>query len=112
MSHSCFLHGSMKAILYIGFVLEYFPKLGKYYVVITVKFGKTITTMKCYPLFARLLCALEGNYLEANSEPVEHVDVLEGHVQCLKFSCSVPAVTGRGFIEVMTIMPIVKLFNV
>ncbi|KAL6525865.1 Cysteine desulfurase mitochondrial [Orobanche minor] len=48
----------------------------------------------------RLLCALEGNYLEAQCESVEHVDGLEGHVQCLKFSCSVPAVTGRGFIEV------------
>ncbi|PIN24565.1 hypothetical protein CDL12_02712 [Handroanthus impetiginosus] len=48
----------------------------------------------------RLLCALEGNYLEANSEPVEHVDGLEEDIQCLKFSCSVPAVTGRGFIEV------------
>ncbi|KAI3449341.1 hypothetical protein Pfo_006006 [Paulownia fortunei] len=48
----------------------------------------------------RLLCALEGTYLEADSESVEHVDGLGGHVQCLKFSCSVPAVTGRGFIEV------------
>ncbi|XP_057790305.1 squamosa promoter-binding-like protein 1 [Salvia miltiorrhiza] len=48
---------------------------------------------------SRLLCALEGNYLEANSESMEHVDSLE-HVQCLKFSCSIPAVTGRGFIEV------------
>lgn len=55
--------------------------------------------MKCYALFARLLCALEGNYLEADSESTEHVDSLE-HVQCLKFSCSIPAVTGRGFIEV------------
>ncbi|KAL6515883.1 Cysteine desulfurase mitochondrial [Orobanche gracilis] len=49
----------------------------------------------------RLLCALEGNYLEAQCESVEHVDGPEGrHVQCLKFSCAVPAVTGRGFIEV------------
>ncbi|KAL3648156.1 Cysteine desulfurase mitochondrial [Castilleja foliolosa] len=49
----------------------------------------------------RLLCALEGNYLEANCESVEHVDdSLEEHVQFLKFSCSVPAVNGRGFIEV------------
>ncbi|KAL6550443.1 Cysteine desulfurase mitochondrial [Orobanche minor] len=47
-----------------------------------------------------LLCALEGNYLEAQCESVEHVDGLEGHVQCLKFSCYVPVVTGRGFIEV------------
>ncbi|KAH6777446.1 squamosa promoter-binding protein-like 12 [Perilla frutescens var. frutescens] len=49
---------------------------------------------------ARLLCALEANYLEAISEAVEYVDSLEGHVQCLKFSCSIPAVIGRGFIEV------------
>ncbi|XP_011079486.1 squamosa promoter-binding-like protein 1 [Sesamum indicum] len=48
----------------------------------------------------RLLCALDGNYVEASTELVEHVDGLEGSVQYLKFSCSVPAVTGRGFIEV------------
>ncbi|KAK4418001.1 Squamosa promoter-binding-like protein 1 [Sesamum alatum] len=48
----------------------------------------------------RLLCALDGNYVEASTESVEHVDGLEGSVQYLKFSCSVPAVTGRGFIEV------------
>ncbi|KAL1544947.1 Cysteine desulfurase mitochondrial [Salvia divinorum] len=46
-----------------------------------------------------LLCELEGNYLETDSESMEHVDSLE-HVQCLKFSCLIPAVTGRGFIEV------------
>lgn len=55
--------------------------------------------MKYCSLFARLLCALEGNYLEADSESMEHVDSLE-HVQYFKFSCSIPAVTGRGFIEV------------
>ncbi|CAI9774254.1 unnamed protein product [Fraxinus pennsylvanica] len=49
---------------------------------------------------ARLLCSLESNYLEANSESLEHFDCLEGNVQCLNFSCSIPAVTGRGFIEV------------
>ncbi|KAL8527128.1 hypothetical protein ACS0TY_005121 [Phlomoides rotata] len=49
---------------------------------------------------SRLLCALEGNYLEANNESVEDVDDHEEHVQCLKFSCSIPAVIGRGFIEV------------
>ncbi|KAI7983858.1 Squamosa promoter-binding-like protein 12 [Camellia lanceoleosa] len=43
----------------------------------------------------RLLCALEGNYLveEATDELVENVNILN-------FSCSIPAVTGRGFIEV------------
>lgn len=55
--------------------------------------------MKCYLLFDRLLCALEGNYLKVDSESMEHVDSLE-HVQCFKFSCSIPTVTGRGFIEV------------
>lgn len=44
---------------------------------------------------------MEGEYLEADSESVEQVDGLEGNVQCLKFSCSVPAVAGRGFIEVI-----------
>ncbi|KAL7112404.1 hypothetical protein ACP275_04G002100 [Erythranthe tilingii] len=48
----------------------------------------------------RLLCALEGKYLEAKSESVEHVDGSEGNAQNIKFSCSIPAVTGRGFIEV------------
>ncbi|CAA0824948.1 Squamosa promoter-binding-like protein 1 [Striga hermonthica] len=48
----------------------------------------------------RLLCALEGNYLETHCESTEHVDGLEGQIQCLKFTCSVPTVTGRGFIEV------------
>lgn len=69
-------------------------------ILIIIIFVKLLQTMKWYPLFARLLCALEGNYLEANSESMEHVDSLEGHGQCLQFSCSIPAVTGRGFIEV------------
>ncbi|CAI9767795.1 unnamed protein product [Fraxinus pennsylvanica] len=49
---------------------------------------------------ARLLCSLEGSYLESYSKSLEHVDGLEGNVQCLNFSCSIPAVNGRGFIEV------------
>ncbi|KAL2556464.1 Squamosa promoter-binding-like protein 1 [Forsythia ovata] len=49
---------------------------------------------------ARLLCSLEGNYLESGSESLENVDGLEGNVQCRNFACSIPAVTGRGFIEV------------
>ncbi|KAK4487313.1 hypothetical protein RD792_006076 [Penstemon davidsonii] len=49
----------------------------------------------------RLVCALEGKSLETNCEAVENVDGLERHdVQCLTFSCSIPSVTGRGFIEV------------
>ncbi|CAA3009995.1 squamosa promoter-binding 1 [Olea europaea subsp. europaea] len=49
---------------------------------------------------ARLLCSIEGNYLEGNKDSLELVDGLEGNVQCLNLSCSIPAVTGRGFIEV------------
>ncbi|KAL6968711.1 Cysteine desulfurase mitochondrial [Sarracenia purpurea var. burkii] len=52
----------------------------------------------------RLLCALEGNYLveEASDELVDSIDSLKGYDEphCLNFSCSIPAVTGRGFIEV------------
>ncbi|CAI9759207.1 unnamed protein product [Fraxinus pennsylvanica] len=49
----------------------------------------------------RILCSLEGNYLEANSEIVEHEGGLEGHcVQYVNFACSFPAVNGRGFLEV------------
>nr|AUW52983.1 squamosa promoter binding-like protein 12a [Petunia x hybrida] len=53
---------------------------------------------------SRLLCALEGNYLvpEVNNEVEEHVDGFDkdDKLQSLNFTCSVPAVTGRGFIEV------------
>ncbi|KAK9281033.1 hypothetical protein L1049_003925 [Liquidambar formosana] len=52
----------------------------------------------------RLLCALEGKYLiqEATHELMEGVDSLKEHdeLQCINFSCSIPAVTGRGFFEV------------
>jgi len=52
----------------------------------------------------RLLCALEGNYLveEDTDELVESVDSLKGNdeLHCINFSCSIPAVTGRGFFEV------------
>ncbi|OIT02312.1 PREDICTED: squamosa promoter-binding-like protein 1 [Nicotiana attenuata] len=52
----------------------------------------------------RLLCALESNYLvpEANNEVEQHVDGIDNDdkLQSLNFTCSVPAVTGRGFIEV------------
>ncbi|GAA0152189.1 hypothetical protein LIER_10730 [Lithospermum erythrorhizon] len=49
------------------------------------------------------LCALEGQYLmvEANYEsndPEENVE--HDEIQCLKLSCSLPAFSGRGFIEV------------
>ncbi|XP_057963989.1 squamosa promoter-binding-like protein 1 [Malania oleifera] len=52
----------------------------------------------------RLLCALEGKYLvqEATHELIEGGDMLkeDDDLQCLNFSCSIPMVTGRGFIEV------------
>ncbi|GMP76125.1 hypothetical protein CsSME_00032935 [Camellia sinensis var. sinensis] len=52
----------------------------------------------------RLLCALEGKYLvqESCSDMMEGVDTfVDGNeIQCLSFSCSIPNVSGRGFIEV------------
>lgn len=54
-------------------------------------------------LQTRLLCALEGNYLELESNGLgEDTCKLKGHDQhhCLKISCSVPELVGRGFIEV------------
>ncbi|KAK6803940.1 hypothetical protein RDI58_001724 [Solanum bulbocastanum] len=52
----------------------------------------------------RLLCALEGNYLdpEADNDLEEHVDGgdKDDKLQSLNFTCSIPAVGGRGFIEV------------
>ncbi|GMH08719.1 hypothetical protein Nepgr_010559 [Nepenthes gracilis] len=53
---------------------------------------------------SRLFCTLEGKYLlqescnslvEGNDASVEH-----GEIQCLCFPCSIPNVTGRGYIEV------------
>ncbi|XP_062108912.1 squamosa promoter-binding-like protein 12 isoform X2 [Humulus lupulus] len=53
----------------------------------------------------RLLCALDGKYLvqeicnglmdNTTGTAIEHDEI-----QCLRFSCSIPTVTGRGFIEV------------
>lgn len=53
----------------------------------------------------RLLCAVEGKYLvqEATRELTDdNSDDIKGHneVQCVNFACSIPLVTGRGFIEV------------
>ncbi|KAK9934121.1 hypothetical protein M0R45_021277 [Rubus argutus] len=52
----------------------------------------------------RLLCALEGKYLsqEACDDLMDGADTTVEHdeLQCLRFSCSIPNVTGRGFIEV------------
>lgn len=52
----------------------------------------------------RLFCALEGKYLLQGScdDMMEGGDMLVDHdkIQCLSFSCSIPNVNGRGFIEV------------
>ncbi|KAM1171290.1 hypothetical protein PS2_021333 [Malus domestica] len=52
----------------------------------------------------RLLCALEGKYLvqETCYDLVDGADttIENDQLQCLRFSCSIPNVTGRGFIEV------------
>ncbi|CAI9778819.1 unnamed protein product [Fraxinus pennsylvanica] len=52
--------------------------------------------VKCFNLSrpsTRLLCSLEGNYLEADSVLMEHVGGFEGHdVKYLNFACSIPAV--------------------
>ncbi|XP_068332668.1 squamosa promoter-binding-like protein 1 isoform X1 [Pyrus communis] len=52
----------------------------------------------------RLLCALEGKYLvqETCYDLMEGADttVANDQLQCLRFSCSIPNVTGRGLIEV------------
>ncbi|KAG4387999.1 hypothetical protein GLYMA_09G082000v4 [Glycine max] len=52
----------------------------------------------------RLLCALEGKYLVQDScyDLIDSADAVNGHqeLQHLSFSCHVPNVTGRGFIEV------------
>ncbi|GKV10436.1 hypothetical protein SLEP1_g21797 [Rubroshorea leprosula] len=52
----------------------------------------------------RLLCAIEGKYpmQETCYDLIEGVDVVNEHdeLQCLSFPCSIPNVSGRGFIEV------------
>ncbi|GMH20923.1 hypothetical protein Nepgr_022765 [Nepenthes gracilis] len=52
----------------------------------------------------RLLCALEGKYLvqEAGQELMQDANsILENEeIECINLSCCIPAVTGRGFIEV------------
>lgn len=40
--------------------------------------------------------------LEDNNQLLEHIDSIKEHdeLQCLNFPCSIPDVTGRGFLEV------------
>lgn len=53
---------------------------------------------------ARLLCALDGKYLiqEPTHELVDDIDSLKNddQLQSLNLSCSIPTLSGRGFIEV------------
>ncbi|XP_054810012.1 squamosa promoter-binding-like protein 1 isoform X1 [Prosopis cineraria] len=50
----------------------------------------------------RLLCALEGKYVvcEDAQEPTEQCSKELDELQCIQFSCSVPVMNGRGFIEI------------
>ncbi|XP_059632030.1 squamosa promoter-binding-like protein 1 isoform X2 [Cornus florida] len=68
---------------------------------------KSQFSVKGFNLFqptTRLLCALEGKYLVQEScyNVMDGDDTFVEHdeIQCLRFSCSIPNVTGRGFIEV------------
>ncbi|XP_061373593.1 squamosa promoter-binding-like protein 1 [Gastrolobium bilobum] len=50
----------------------------------------------------RLMCALEGKYLvceDAHESTDQYSKELDEH-QCIQFSCSVPEMNGRGFIEI------------
>ncbi|KAE9611879.1 hypothetical protein Lal_00048928 [Lupinus albus] len=50
----------------------------------------------------RLLCALEGKYLvcEDAHESTDQQSKELDEIQCIQFSCSVPVLNGRGFIEI------------
>ncbi|KAK7388067.1 hypothetical protein VNO78_22871 [Psophocarpus tetragonolobus] len=47
----------------------------------------------------RLLCALEGKYL-VHASGHDLIDGVDSSIQHLRFSCHIPNITGRGFIEV------------
>ncbi|KAK7278130.1 hypothetical protein RJT34_23155 [Clitoria ternatea] len=50
----------------------------------------------------RLMCALEGKYLtcEDAHESMDQYSTEPNELQCIQFSCSVPVMNGRGFIEI------------
>ncbi|XP_050236767.1 squamosa promoter-binding-like protein 1 [Mercurialis annua] len=52
----------------------------------------------------RLLCAVEGNYMfQENAEEImDDVDNVkeDNDLQCVNFCCSIPTISGRGFIEI------------
>ncbi|CAL0306905.1 unnamed protein product [Lupinus luteus] len=59
----------------------------------------TVKGFNLFPSNARLLCALEGKYL-VNDRCRDLIDVADAAIQHLSFSCHIPNVTGRGFVEV------------
>ena len=56
--------------------------------------------------FCRLLCAIEGKYLDQEVYEEQRDDDFseEGDTEHANFSCSFPNVTGRGFIEVLYVL--------
>ncbi|GMJ09278.1 squamosa promoter binding protein-like 1 [Hibiscus trionum] len=64
----------------------------------------SVKGINLYRPATRLLCAVEGKYLvqEATHELMDDNDELKAQdeLQCVYFSCSIPTVTGRGFIEI------------
>ncbi|KAK7255818.1 hypothetical protein RIF29_29240 [Crotalaria pallida] len=56
----------------------------------------------------RLLCTLEGKYLAHDRchDLIEGVVVADEAIQHLSFSCHIPNATGRGFIEVVSLIQI------
>ena len=55
----------------------------------------------------RLLCAIEGKYLdqEVSQELREDDDFAEeDETEHASFSCSIPSITGRGYIEVLSVL--------
>ncbi|KAK7291746.1 hypothetical protein RIF29_07129 [Crotalaria pallida] len=62
----------------------------------------TVKGCNLFQSSTRLLCALEGKYLAQDRchDLSEGVDVADEAIQHLSFSCRIPNVTGRGFIEV------------
>jgi len=60
-------------------------------------------------MISRLLCALEGKYL-ANASCHDLNGGADESIQHLNFSCHIPNVTGRGFIEVLSLYHTPKFF--
>lgn len=89
----------------------FFSVIWKKYYFRGLGFSYYANTMFPLPIF-RLLCAIEGKYLvqETCYELTEGTDTLIEHheLHCLSFPCSIPNISGRGFIEVF-FLPILYL---